>query len=136
MLTRLIVSLTLAAALAGLAAAAPAPSEGKAPPELLKAQRDSARKAYEVCAEGYPKGSPGYDVEKCYLWSRRWLEAERQLAGDADRTAIAGHLDRMKKLEEITGARVKAGSGSALEGAAAAFYRAEAETWVAQAKGK
>ena len=138
MLTRRIVSLTLAAALAGLAAAAPAPPEGKAPPELLKAQRDSAQKAYKVCADGYGQRNAAVDAEKCYLWSRRWLEAERQLASDAgaDRAAVAGHLDRMKKLEEVARQLRDVGRGSFLDVDAAAFYRAEAETWVAQAKGK
>jgi hypothetical protein len=89
-------------ALVGPASAAPAPPEGKAPPELLKVQRDAARKAYEVCATVYAELAPGADNEKCYLWSRRWLEAERQLAADADvdRAAVAAHLERMKKLAE------------------------------------
>ena len=124
--------------------AAPAQPEGKAPPEVLKAQRDAARKTYELYAKYYPSlppvvVSPISDVEKCYLWSRRWLEAERQLVGDGDenRVAVAAHLDRMKKLEEMTRKRSDAGSGAwSLDDAAAAFYRAEAETWVAQAKGK
>jgi hypothetical protein len=124
-------------ALAGLAGAAPAPPEGKAPPELLKAQRDAAQKAYKACAALYDNGT-AIDAEKCYLWSRRWLEAERQLAGDGDtyRAAVAEHLDRMKKLEEAARQLFEAGRGSALDVAGAAFYRAEAETWVAQAKGK
>ena len=125
-------------ALAGLAGAAPAPPVGKAPPELLKAQQDAAREAYRLCAAGYPAGAPGCDAEKCYLWSRRLLEAERQLAGDgdADRAALAGHLDRMKQLEEIAGKLFQAKVSSRLDVLSAAFYRAEAETWVAHAKGK
>jgi hypothetical protein len=121
-------------------AAAPAPPEGKAPPELLKAQRDAARKTYEMSAQCYAEGVPPGDAEKCYLWSRRWLDAERQLAGDgdADRAAVVAHLDRMKHLEEMTRKllRVGAKSVTVVDAAAAAFYRAEAEVWVAQAKGK
>jgi RNA polymerase sigma factor (sigma-70 family) len=45
-----------------------------------------------------------------------------------------GHLDRMKKVEEITKARAEAGVYHALDLDTATFYRLQAEHWLAQHK--
>jgi hypothetical protein len=44
------------------------------------------------------------------------------------------HLDRLKKVEEITRARAEAGAYSPLEHDTATFYRLVAEDWLAQKK--
>jgi hypothetical protein len=116
-----------------LAVAAPAPEESKIPPELVKAKMEAARKTYERTWE-VEGGS--VDVEHVYQWSRRWLEAERQLSDKkSDRSAAAqGHLDRMKALQKRAGDLHKTISISMQQLSATEFYRVEAEIWVLEAK--
>jgi hypothetical protein len=48
--------------------------------------------------------------------------------------AVASHLDRMKRREMISGEMFNVERAPALDGAASAFYRAEAGTCVVQRK--
>ncbi len=103
-----------------------------------KARLQAARKVYEGYLSRYKIGpSQPLDAEKLYQWSRRWLEAQQDLAlKKADRVAAAeAHLARMRRLEQ-TMRDLARKEVAPYEVAGAEFYRLEAERWVAQAKGK
>jgi outer membrane protein TolC len=121
---------------ASAAFAAPAPAAAEVAPKLLQARRDAAQQAYDLTLAMYRTGKG--DAEGVYRWSQRWLVAQQDMAGTkAERTAAAeAHLGRMKDLEKVAEKLVKTGLVAPLEGKAARFYVAEAEVWLAQAKGK
>jgi len=76
----------------------PERAEHEVPVDLLKAQVASARRIYELNLKMYRAGVPkSDDPETFYLWSVRWLNAERDLSKKpADRVAAAeAHLERM-----------------------------------------
>jgi phosphoserine phosphatase len=106
--------------------------------ELTKERMEAARDAYQFAWDEFkPFDLSKGDGEKVYRWSRRWMEAECDLATTkAERVAaLQGHFERTKKLEE----EVQAYTGSTIpfqQLAATKFYRAEAETWLAEAKDK
>jgi hypothetical protein len=106
--------------------------------ELAKERRGAARDAYEFAWDEFkPFDLSKGDGEKVYRWSRRWMEAERDLATTkAERVAaLQGHLERMKKLEEEVQGYAR-GTIPFQQLAATKFFRAEAETWLAEAQGK
>ncbi|MBL8625902.1 MAG: hypothetical protein JNK64_31600 [Myxococcales bacterium] len=76
-------------------------------------------------------------VDTVYVWSVRWLDAQREqpLKGKALAAAAAAHLERMVALEAAVTKAVAAGAAPASDREAAAYYRAEAELWV-ERKGK
>jgi len=80
---------------------------------------------------------------------RKWLDSTRtdKVQRNSDRlndqfgfnlrdekSEYQAHLDRVKKLEEITKHRFEAGAYSRLEQQTATFYRLEAEEWLRQKK--
>jgi hypothetical protein len=130
--------LALGFVLAGGISAPPGRGDAQAAPDPAKAKLEAARITYEALLEVHRQGQAGFDAEKVYLWSRRWMEAERDLSEKkADRAAAAeAHLDRMKDLRKLDVARYKAGQGTKAEALGADFYVAEAELWLARVKGK
>jgi hypothetical protein len=96
---------------------------------------EAARDAYQFAWDEFkPFDLSKGEGEKVYRWSRRWMEAERDLASTkaARVAAFQGHFQRMKKLEE----EVRGYTGSTIpfqQLAATKFYRAEAEAWLAGA---
>jgi hypothetical protein len=124
--------------LLGLAAA----SAPQAAPEgadkiaaLTKAKRDAARRTFETVWIDYREGRGG--MERLYWWSRRWMEAEQELAAKqkADLVAAAqGHLDRMRELERIIRKLQEAKVSTIDEVSASEYYRLEADLWVRQAR--
>lgn len=97
--------------------------------DLAKERMEAARRAYQFAWDEFkPFDLSKGDEEKVYRWSRRWMEAERDLASTkAERmAALQGHIDRMKKLE----VEVSTINGSTIPFqhiTATNFYRAEAE---------
>jgi hypothetical protein len=94
-------------------------------------------------------------AEQLYLWSKRWMEAQRDLGRGQEGgeiAAIQAHLERMKDLE--SGALIKAwvkvvqlptptddAIAASMEmipafRASIKFYRAEAESWLSRAGGR
>jgi hypothetical protein len=81
------------------------------PHELAKARLDLARRIYRLTEEQItaPPTAPSAPhrisntLEQLTLWSRRWMEAERDLAQDkAGRgAALSAHIQRLKKQEKI-----------------------------------
>jgi hypothetical protein len=100
--------------------------------KLAKEKLQAARQAYEAASK---KG----DQEQTYLWSRRWLEAERALAKTKAEhlAALQDHLERMKKLETLALlGEIKDSAPDPLVLAPTKFYRTEAEMWLAHEKAK
>lgn len=127
LLMRLLAGAMMCTVAAGAAQAAP----DKA---LLKAKLDAARKTYELTWKNYREGLRG--AEYLYWWSRRWMEAQRELAeGKAEQiAAVQGHAERMRELERVVQNLQRAKVGTLDEKTAAEFYRLEAEIWLQQAK--
>jgi hypothetical protein len=74
--------------------------------------------------------------EVLYRWSRRWLNAERQLsARPADQVAaLEAHLQRMRRLEALVQKVQRSGQTTIDEISATEYYRVEAEIWLLQAR--
>jgi RND family efflux transporter MFP subunit len=116
----------------------PPAKEGGDVKKLTQARLEAARKTYEMLLQRYKNATDRLDTEKMYQWSRRWMEAGRDLASKQDErvAAVQAHLDRMKDLERLATALSKAGQGLMSDVSAAEFYRTEAELWLAREKGK
>jgi hypothetical protein len=122
-----------------------APKKVDAPPTLLKARLDAAQKAQAAAMEALqqtkrtgdlvlPVGKP----EEVYTWSVRWLNAQRDMSDKKDNhiAALEGHFKRMKELQQRVTKLREGGLVSSVEPAAAAWYLAEAELWLAKEKAK
>jgi hypothetical protein len=136
MTTHMPVLAALALCLAALAPPASAADEKAA--ENAKARRAAAQKVYKgIFDRSQVDVSSPLDVERMHQWSRRWLEADRELAGTKEGrvAAIQAHLDRMKKLEDVVRHWHRKGFVSSADVPAVEFYRLEAERWLAQARG-
>ncbi len=71
--------------------------------------------------------------ESAYAWSVRWLDAE--LAnGRPAKQAFADHQARMTSLEGDVAKAVQAGTASPIDGAAADYFKVEAELWALRGK--
>ncbi len=77
---------------------------------LAKARVNHARKVYEGVMQAMPQTRqsrgevvPSGRPEDAYLWSVRWLNAQRDMSSDKEGqvTALEGHLARMKELQQL-----------------------------------
>jgi RNA polymerase sigma factor (sigma-70 family) len=102
---------------------------------LKKALVEEARKVYE---QDVRQLKVAFDIaaEDVYRWSRRWLEAQMDLAVNKEErmAALRDHLGRMKDLEKVMTAAARAGQRREADAAAGRYYRAQAELWLARAK--
>jgi hypothetical protein len=103
---------------------------------LAIAKRDAARKAYEAWWANYrDRAGPG---EWVYIWSKRWLRAEKELSSQHDDQVAAyqAHLERMRELEGIVTRLQRARPGLATidQISSARYYRIEAEIWYEQSR--
>lgn len=118
-------------ALSALLVACAATSQAQARPaaEIRQAKVDAASRAHAGASTAYSVGTA--TLETVYLWSVRWLEAERASSRKAaDRRAAAErHLARMDTLAAEVTKRVAAGMAPPTDSDAVTFYRAEAELW-------
>jgi len=126
----------LAVAGAVRACVAAPPSTSKVPRELLQARLEAARRAYDLTETLLHTGKA--DFSELPLWSRRWLEAERALAttGADQVAALEAHLERMKALEKGVRKMMDVGFALPRDGAAATYYRVEAEVWLREVQGR
>ena len=127
--------------LAGLALAAQQAGAGKGADakqeDPRQAKLAAAKALYDGQLRARAAGLSGIDSDLAeqYTWSRRWMEAERDLAPDAAgrRAAGAAHLDRvrpaLKSLERLH----ETGAAQFRDVLAARYYVAEAEQWLAEA---
>jgi outer membrane protein TolC len=130
----ILVGLVLGLVFARGAPAASGPAGPQTPAALAKAKVEAAAKAFETAEKSYATGQS--TAEQVYLWSRRWLEARRDLADNqAERAAaVEAHLGRLQMLRKTITARYKVGNAPYAEVTGAEFYVVEAELWLAQAK--
>jgi hypothetical protein len=93
----------------------------------VKAAAIAYKEAWEVHREGRSR-----DIDHIYLWSLRWLDAEKDHSGKkADQLAATiAHEKRMKQLEDLTRARFRAGAAAPVEVPAAQYYHLEAKMLV------
>jgi hypothetical protein len=135
LLQRLLMLIVLGLTLSNANGADPGRSPSDKPAKLALAKLEAARQTFE----GYWQDKYWRDVEIPYRWSRRWLEAQRQLSAKQEDqiTACQQHLDRMKGLEEVTRQQFRdGGRAKVYEINATEYYVAEAAEWLAQAKGR
>jgi hypothetical protein len=99
--------------------------------------RDRARATYEATQIAYGNGTEVFS--NLYVWSYRWLQAERALAEtrDDELAALRGHLERTKQWYQIVKPLYdqNARGGESPKFHAAGFYVAEAEFWLVAAGG-
>lgn len=104
---------------------------------LLRNMADAAEGGYTAWRASYSAGTAV--AADCYIWSRRWVEAERALAEnqEAELAALRRHRDRMQQLFRKVDALHREGvrGGEGTQFFAAKFYLAEAEVWLASAEG-
>jgi hypothetical protein len=119
-----------------VAKAAPVREDVKPPSELAKAKVTAAQTAYERFLALYENDPQSVDVEKIYVWSRRWMEAQSDLSErKEDRLAAAeAHFERMKRLETQANRNVESGKAKQESRFGVEFYRVEAQAWVMEKK--
>jgi hypothetical protein len=126
--------------LALTAAWAAAPDRGEGPaPGNAKARAAAARMVYEGTLVRYRRDVMfRMDPEMVYLWSRRWMEADREVAQTraARLAAVEGHLARMRDWEKQMTVAKGQGVAAAMDVAAAEFYRLDAEAALAREKAR
>jgi hypothetical protein len=120
-----------------VALASPAAGADEKAAENARARAAAAEKAYKgIFQRSQVDPTSPLDVERLYQWSRRWLEAERELADKKEERVAAAqaHLDRMKKLEEVVRGWHRKGLLPPADVPAVEFYRLDAERRLAQAR--
>ena len=109
--------------------------------ELIRAKRDTAARMHRTTERRmFSADVIDFDgIERLYQWSRRWMDAELALAGEADAgagaagdkgAAVRAHLARMTGLRDTVRRRSE-GAGEPFA-RAADYYVAEAELWLAE----
>jgi hypothetical protein len=127
-----------------------APSK-EAVSKLLKTQIEAARKAHRAAVAKMAVKSLGGGLlvlvnsnhpnpEEVYVWSVRWLNAQRDL-GEKQEDKIAAYADHQKRMKELqqnvdtligdTGVLLPFSAAAAAE-----WYLAEADLWLLQQRGK
>lgn len=114
-----------------------APAEAKDTSALKKALVEAAQTTYKQDLARM-KGLQGSSPEDLYVWSRRWLDAEMDLAANKDEKVASHHrhLDRMKEVEKMAKAMAVTGQGRQSDATAATYYRTQAELWLTRAQGQ
>lgn len=113
------------------------PAVAQAHRKQAQAMLDAAKAAYKTTQTDYDAGHTVF--WQVYDWSRRWLEAELNLAKDrpAEIAVLQDHWKRMKRYYFRIKALNKTGArgGETQKLHAAEFYVAEVEFWLAAADG-
>jgi hypothetical protein len=120
----------------------PKASPSRAVASLAKERFEWAKEAYDRVAEDNKRG--GFNPEILYLWSKRLLRPQRAIARNKDEEVAAyrAHVKRMADVEKFANELFVpprrpgeiVGHITPAQLAAARFYRAEAELWLARAK--
>jgi hypothetical protein len=105
--------------------------------QLKKRMLDAARKTYEMDMLRFRNQQLAGTDTLC-LWSRRWLDAQVDLAKAKDERlpAYREHLERMRVVERMAKAYAATGQGRAADATAAEYSRIQAELLLVQAKAK
>jgi hypothetical protein len=96
----------------------------------------AARETYEALSKMHLAGKG--DVEPLVVWSRRWMEAQRELSNSkvGQIAAVESHLARITELTQLTKAKFDAGRVPVYEYTAMVYFRTEAQILLARAKAK
>jgi hypothetical protein len=119
-----------------------AQADQKSAVDNAKARLDAARKVYQFMTESLKVTASAeprpLEPERFYLWSRRWMEAQREVSDKKEDQigAVKAHVGRMKELEEILQKLYDTEQIDSASVLAAGFYRLEAEKWLSEAKTK
>jgi hypothetical protein len=110
-------------------------SQDESPPTLsalADARYRAAIKTYDETWSYFQQAR--IDSYQVYVWSRIALDSRREIvAKKADRVrAFEEHLERMQKLETLIKKVRRIGFTRSYDAAAAAYYRLEAELWLAR----
>jgi RNA polymerase sigma factor (sigma-70 family) len=144
----LLVALLLGGGAVAYQLTAAPPSEKKEAPPAAARGHDQAvaklvKKKFELASEGLKAARQEHLAgrtigEVLYDWSKRCLDAERELNNTpaGQKAALKAHLERMKEYEMINQARYQAGRIPVREALHAKFARVEAELWLARHQGK
>lgn len=124
--------LFFAGVLMGQNASQPAKTE----PTSAVARLTAAKRVCEMFHD--PKAGASTSHTDHYLWSLRWMEAQRDVdAARGDRfSAVEAHLQRMRQFHEERAELFKSNVVSKFELASTEFYVAEAEEFVARERAK
>ncbi len=132
MALRILAFLVMALGLGIPAVQRPGPVPLKRLAELKRAKLEAARNAFDAAwtHNDWPH------VEIPYRWSCRLLEAGREMSEKKHDQIdpCQAHLDRMKDLERITRERYQSKLVTIDQLTATAYYVAEAQIWLEQAK--
>ena len=105
--------------------------------ELARSLATSARKVYEGNLQRWRATGRGkLSFEEQNRWSRRWLQAELELADMKEKrmAAYEEHLKRMRTLEELAKQMLKGSTASPIEVTTCEYFRTQAELWWERAK--
>jgi hypothetical protein len=131
---------TVAGLLLGLGVLTSAAQRGEDPAAAnARARLEAARQVYQgMLARAKVDPNAPLDPEKVYQWSRRWMEAARDLGTSKEDkiAAAADHLGRMKAIEAVIKQLFDKGFAIPVEVPAQAFFRLQAEQELAQARAK
>ncbi len=97
----------------------------------MQPRLDATQRFYEALRLQFVIGAA--DVERVQAWSRRLLEAEREVYAGAG--PFERHLGRMQRLERDLDARPRTASATQDDREAVAYFLAEATLWDAGARG-
>lgn len=139
---RLTIGVVVLAAVAAAALGQPVSTgaASTAPTSNARARFEAARKVYEgILARHQLESKPQpADFENLCLWSRRWMDAQREMSDEKANQleAIAAHLGRVKELERRANEWAKANAIPESEAAALEYHRLLAEHWLVQAQAR
>jgi hypothetical protein len=116
---------------------APAPPGKVKPAELSSLAMDryqAALRQYELTWSYFQQAR--IDSYQVYVWSRLAMDCRRDKADNPAEqiAAIEDHLARMKKLEALITKVRRLGFANSYDVGGSAYYRLEAEFWLAKAK--
>jgi hypothetical protein len=99
--------------------------------QLAKDRAVAAERIYQATIASMKSGRAV--VETAYAWSVRVLDADLD-SGRTTKVALADHLMRMTSLAADLLSAKASGSATTLDADAAAYFKLEAEYWVAKGK--
>ena len=119
-----------------LIAAAPARADSRSLANLAQARADAAAVVFARTEKSMEAGAA--TVEQTCTWSERWYQAQHDqpLKGAALAAAADANVARLKAIETLVTARVQAGASSEADAEIVTYFRAEAELFAAQVRGK
>jgi hypothetical protein len=105
--------------------------------KLTQQRLKAARDTYASLQAAERRNARAFDPEVHYLWSKRILAAELEMAGKKGAAvAFKAHHERMVELERQTNQWVRLGQIGTENASAAIFYRTDAEILWERAKAK